>query len=260
MHCLLLFVALLGLQQSTPASANRLADRSSFVFRGRIVKSGAATMPQVAATRLTAVVFVEDVYQAADAIRNVKGMEITLALSQRAIEGRSYIFFTNVVLYGTSLAARESGRLAAGQDRESARKLVNTAFQDKEDRALQQRIARAALVVAGKVIRTEPMPRDPRWPESEHDPQWWIAVLQIDGFAKGQGPSELTVVFPHSQDELWIDAPKFKPDQDGVWILQRDTKEKVAPVFTVRGLTALDPRDFQSREAWDKVRRLAGRQ
>jgi hypothetical protein len=116
------------------------------------------------------------------------------------------------------------------------------------------------LVVAGKVLRTEPMPRDPRWPESEHDPQWWIAVLQIDGFAKGQGPSELTIVFPSSNDELWIDAPKFKPDQEGVWILQKDTKEKVAPVFGVRGLTALDTRDFQPREAWDKVRRLAGRQ
>src|SRR5215204_4152166 len=99
MHCLLLFAALLGLQQSTPASANRLADRSSFVFRGRVVKSGAATMPQVPATRRTAVVFVEDIYQAADAIRNVNGMEITLALSQPAVEGRSYIFFTNVVLY-----------------------------------------------------------------------------------------------------------------------------------------------------------------
>ena len=108
MHGLLLLAALLGLQQSTPASANRLADHSSFVFRGRIVKSGAATMPQVAANRLTAVVLVEDVYQAADTIRGVKGREITLALSQRAVVGRSYIFFTNVVVYGTSLAARES--------------------------------------------------------------------------------------------------------------------------------------------------------
>ena len=104
------------------------------------------------------------------------------------------------------------------------------------------------------------MDRNTHWPESEHDPQWWIAALQIDGFAKGQGPTQMTIVFPNSKDELWIDAPKFKPDQEGVWILQRDTKEKVAPVFAVRGLTALDSRDFQSREALDKVRRLAGRQ
>ena len=260
MQCLLLLVALFGPQQSTPASAGRLADLSSFVFRGRIVSSGATTMPQVAATSLTAVVLVEEVYQAAEAIRNVNGREITVALRQRAIEGRSYVFFTNVVLYGTSLAARETGRLAAGQNRESARKQVDAAFQEKEDRALRQRIARAALVVAGKVIRTAPMPRDPRWPESEHDPQWWTAVVRVDATAKGQSPSELTIVFPNSRDEDWIDAPKFTPDQEGVWILQQDTKEKVAPVFAVRGLTALDPRDFQPREAWEKVRRLAGRQ
>jgi hypothetical protein len=259
MYCLLLFMALLGPQQSTPASAGRLADVSSFVFRGRVLKSEAATMGQVTATRLTAVVLVEEVYRSADAIQNVNGMEITLILRQRAIEGRSYVFFTNVMLFGSSLAARESGRLPVGQNSDYARKLVYAAFDDKEDRALRQRIARAALVVAGKVLRTEPMPRDPRWPDSEHDPEWWTAVLRIDGYAKGQGPTELTIVFPNSKDELWIDAPKFKPDQEGVWILQRDTKEKVAPAFAVRGLTALDLRDFQPRDAWDKVRRLAGR-
>src|SRR4030095_3619859 len=116
--------------------------------------------PRVPVNSLTAVVRVEEVYHAGDAIRNVNGMDITLTLRQRAIEGRSYIFFTNVLLYGTSLAARESGRLAAGQNRESSRKLVDAAFQEKEDRALRQRIARANLVVAGKVLRTEPMPRD----------------------------------------------------------------------------------------------------
>jgi len=259
MYCLLLFAALFGLQQSTPARVGRLADVSSFVFRGRVLKSEAATMDQVAATKLTAIVRVEEVYRAGDALREVNGMEITLILRQRAAEGRSYIFFTNVMLFGSSLAARESGRLAVGQNRDYARKLVYAAFDYKEDRALRQRIARATLVVTGKVLRTEPMPRDPRWPQSEHDPEWWTAVLQIDGFAKGQGPKELTIVFPNSKDELWIDAPKFKPDQEGVWILQRDTKEKVAPVFAVRGLTALDPKDFQPRGAWDKVRRLAGR-
>jgi hypothetical protein len=259
MHYLLLFAALLGLQQSPPSSASALANLSSFVFRGRIVKTAAANMPQVKANRLTAVVLVEEVYKAGDAIRNVNGMPITVALKQPAAEGRSYIFFTNVVLYGTSLAARESGRLAATQDRESARKAVDAAFQEKDDRLLGQRIARAQLVVAGKVLRTQAMPRDPRWPVSEHDPKWWTAVVRVDTYAKGSGPTELTVVFPSSDDELWSDSPKLKPDQDGIWILQRNTKEKVATVYAVQGLTALDPRDFQTRENLDKVRRLAGR-
>ena len=258
MYCVLLITALLGLHQQSTPSVNRLADTSSFVFRGRVVKSEATTMPQVEATKQTAVVLVEEVQRAADVIRNVNGMQITLILRQPATEGRSYIFFTNVVLYGSSLAARETGRLS-GQNSDYIRGIVNAAFDDKEDRALQQRIARATLVVAGKVLRTEPMPRDPSWPASEHDPQWWTAVIQVESYAKGQGPTELTIVFPNSRDELWIDAPKFKPDQEGVWILQRNTKEKVPPIYAVRGLTALDHRDFQPKQAWDKVRRLAGR-
>ena len=257
MHCLLLFVALLGPQQPGPATADRLADVSSLVFRGRVVRSGASAMPQVRATRQTAVVLVEEVYHAAEAIRGINGTQITLTVNRPAAEGRSYIFFSNVYLYGRGLAARESGRLAVERNGQSAQKVVDDAFQAREDRALRQRIVRASLVVQGKVLRTEPMPRDPRWPESEHDPQWWIAVIQVDSFAKGQGSRELTIVFPSSKDELWIDSPKFKPDQEGVWILQRDTKEKVTSVYAVRGYTALDPRDFQPREAWEKVRRIA---
>lgn len=257
MHCLLLFVALLAPQQTGPTSADRLAELSSFVFRGRVVKSGASTMPQIRATRQTAVVKVEEVYHAADAIRGVNGMQITLTVNRPAAEGRSYIFFTNIYLYGRSFGARESGRLAIEQNADSAQKLVDSAFQAKDDRALRQRIARASLVVLGKVLRTEPMPRDPRWPISEHDPQWWTAVVQVEAFAKGQGPHEITVVFPSSNDELWIDSPKFKAEQEGVWILQRDTKEKVTSLYAVRGYTALDPKDFQPREAWEKVRRLA---
>ena len=80
MHYLLLFAALLGLQQSPPASASALANLSSFVFRGRIVKTAAANMPQVKANRLTAVVLVEEVYKAGDAIRNVNGMTILLGI------------------------------------------------------------------------------------------------------------------------------------------------------------------------------------
>jgi hypothetical protein len=257
---LLLFAVLLGLPQSNVAGSTRLAEFSSFVFRGLVVRSNASTMSQVPANSRTAVVHVEEVYQAADAIRGVKGMDITLALREPATAGRSYVFFSNIALYGTSLAARETGRLAAARTRESERQLVATAFQEKDDRALRQRIVRAALVVRGRVLRTAPMPRDPSWPVSEHDPEWWTAIVRVDAFAKGQGPSELTVVFPNSKDELWIDAPKFKPEQEGVWILQRDTKEEVPRVYAVRGLTALDPRDFQPSDAWDKVRRLVSRQ
>lgn len=257
MLALFLLPALL-IPQGGPTSADQLAAVSSYVFRGRVVRSRASTMPQVAAGTNTAVVLVEEVYHAAATMPNMRGKEITLNLAQDAAAGRSYIFFANIWLYGTSLAAREAGRLDTRADAGAERKLVQDAFQSKQDRALRQRIDRAALVVLGKVLRTQPITRNPRWPVSEHDPQWWIAIIQVEGTAKGQSPREQTVVFPNSTDELWIDSPKFKAGQEGVWILQRDTQEKVPTVYAVPGYTALDQMDFQPRQAWDKIRQLAG--
>ena len=255
MHASWLVPAALVLQVMT--NVDRFAAGSSFIFRGRVTQAGAATMPQVAAGDSTAVVRVEEVYHAAGTMPHVTGKEITLTLlPPLPAAGREYVFFTNVWLYGTSLAAREVGRIPSS-DRGGEREQVRAAFERKAARALQDRVQRADLVVLGRVADTRPAPRDPRWPESEHDPQWWLATVAVEATAKGQEATEVSVVFAASADELWYDAPKFKAGQEGVWILQKDSKEKVPAAYAIAGYTALDRLDFQPREAWERVASLA---
>jgi len=59
---------------------------------------------------------------------------------------------------------------------------------------------------------------------------------------------------------MWIDSPKFKPGDTGVWILQRNQQEKGFPKMRVAGLTALDPLDFQPSAALPHLRELVAGQ
>jgi len=251
-----LILPLLMAVQPVPPSQDRLADASSYVFRGRILKPGASTMPEVAGNKGTAVVLVEEVYHASPAMPDMRGKEITvnLAAGASAQEGLSHVFFTNVWLYGKSLAARETGRLSPDG---TSRETVAAAYEHKEERALKARIQRAAMVVSGRILSVAPLKQERHGAESEHDPMWWTAVLQVEGFAKGQGPRELTLAFPSSEDELWSASPKFKEGQEGVWILQKGAGERGSSVFPVTGYTALDPRDVQPKGAWERIRKLA---
>jgi len=59
---------------------------------------------------------------------------------------------------------------------------------------------------------------------------------------------EVVVLFPGSRDIAWVNAPRFRVGQEGIWILTRDAK--------ANGLTALDPLDFQAASELARVRRL----
>src|SRR5262249_43281875 len=129
------------------------------------------------------------------------------------------------------------------------------------DRKLQERIARAEIVIVGKVAKTEPVPgTEQRHVETEHDPDWWIAHVDVASVEMGKISEQIVrVMFANSRDEMWIDSPKFRPGQAGVWILQRNQTERGGPVLRLPGLTALDALDFQPPEQLERVRRLIRR-
>lgn len=55
---------------------------------------------------------------------------------------------------------------------------------------------------------------------SEHDPIWHEAVVDVESVEKGQAPRKQVVVrFPGSNDVRWRNHPKFKPGQQGVFLL-----------------------------------------
>ena len=55
---------------------------------------------------------------------------------------------------------------------------------------------------------------------------------------------------------MWINSPKFKVGDRGIWILQSNQKERGFPVLRVPGLTALDPLDFRPTSDLPRIRGL----
>jgi len=64
---------------------------------------------------------------------------------------------------------------------------------------------------------------------------------------------EVTLLFPHSDDVMWHDSPKFTEGEQGIWLLHRNQAR--LPGIENR-YTVLNPLDFRSREELNRVQRL----
>jgi hypothetical protein len=255
LHVLLglcLCAAAAGQTASGPGDLTRAAQ---FVFRGTVQKVDASNLDLVEADSNTAVVRVDEVLKATASLGDFTGREITVKLAQPdATPGEQAVFFTNGWLYGSTLAVVEVGRLHG--DAALLRGQVAAAVRQGADEELRGRLARAALVVAGRVVETRPAAVVGEVGEgSEHDPQWWEAVVQVDTVFKGK-PAEqrVTFFFPASLDVVWFEAPKPAVGSDGIWLLYQDQ----LPELGLPGYTALKPWNRLPRGQADRVRRLLG--
>jgi len=248
-----------------PASFEALAQKSRFIFQGTVTKVKAASMPGVPVSDHTVVVRVDQTLRSGKTLDDFTGKEVTVYLTKpnSAEVGAKFVFFTNGWLYGKGLAVQEVGRIEAKEGRVEAVgshvevcKALADLEQKDADQALQSRMARAQLIVSGKVVSTRPAPGG-RHPYSEHDPDWWDAVIDVSAVQKGQaaGP-QIVVKYPRSKDELWIDCPKFREGDEGIWILQVDQTEKGSPRLRTTGYTALSPLDFQPKPEMERALRL----
>jgi hypothetical protein len=232
--------------------------QSQWVIRGTIDKVGATTMKAVPVSGNVAIVRVEDILDGPSQFADQRGREITLYSGnpQGLVAGKRAVFFTRSWLYGESLAVIEVGRFEEG-DQKALGDEITSARQNIEDRRLGDRIAKAELVVAGRVVETaRARQTDARRVETEHAPDWWQAEIDVQAMLKGTPREKTAILYANSLDEMWIDSPKFKPGQEGIWILQRDQQEKGWPVLRIPGLTALDPLDYQPTQQLDRVRKL----
>jgi len=254
---------LMDSDDSQTRSLEDLVRRSQLIFLGTIEQLQAATMSRVPVTPNTAIVHVQEVVWAPQTLADPTGRDITVHLNttERAATGQEAVFFVASWLYGESLAVVEVGRIAARGDLTDLRRRIAQARQRSADQLLHGRIARAVLVVAGRVSQTRPVPAQQQ-PQiiTEHAPDWWEAVIAIGSVEKGHLSQEnLTILFPHSSDNAWIDSPKLSEGQDGIWILQRDQQERGWPLLRLPGLTALDPLDFQPANQVGRIRTLIQR-
>jgi hypothetical protein len=231
-----------------------------YVFVGVVRELGAAAMPGVPVTDNTARVTVEEVLRSSGTLDDYTGRDITVQLSSPAEVGQRLIFFTRGWLYGQSVAVVEVARADVSErDVSDLRERIADVDTRGAEQAMQERVAAADLIVGGRVLDIRPAPLEERaYPISEHEPDWWEAIVAVDSVEKSTLDSDtVRVLFPRSTDELWIDSPKFVPGQEGIWLLRRDQQERGAATMRVSGaLTALDPLDFQPRERLEQIRPL----
>lgn len=197
-----------------------LVERAKFIFVGEVVKLGSSNLPSVAPSASTAVVRVRKVLTGEALLGGFAGREITVTMQQPSRLADA-VFFTNVVVYGDTLAAEEVAPASAGEVPDIA-----AAQRRNAERALEAKKARAAVIVTGRVIEVRPLQTRPM---TEHDPLWAVAVVQVGKVLKGSAGPTVEILFAASHDEMWRKSPKFAVGDTGTFILVRGE----------RGLTAL---------------------
>jgi hypothetical protein len=229
---------------------------SPFIFTGQVRKRRAATLPLVDVSEFDAVIAVKRVLRRPEGIVDFSGMDVTLR-GDSAVEladGRTALFAADGWLVGESLALIEVARMDGPEG--NAEKRIREAEEQAARNAIRDRLRRADLVVVGSVEKTNPLGDKDLPPASEHDPQWWEAWLKVDSVEKGKNPRQLRILYPTSTDEFWYESPKFKPGDDGIFLLQRDQKERGPAQYRVRGYTALHPLDVYPPDRLEELRGL----
>lgn len=229
--------------------------QSELVFTAKIAKLGASNLAELPATDNSVVVEVEEVYQAPEVLRFLAGKSITVLVkdAQALQSGQKVLFLAKGWLYGQSVAVVEVGRELGEVDPADLKQHLGANVQAASDEALRERIAAATVIVGGKVLDIKPIDPDPLT-ISEHSPLWAEATVRVTSVEKGAAPGgQAVVLYPQSMDIMWYRSPKFHPDQEGVWILSKQSIDELGR----SALTALDPLDFHPIGALSRIRSLA---
>ncbi|MDV3294016.1 MAG: hypothetical protein LYZ70_07070 [Nitrososphaerales archaeon] len=233
--------------------------RSGLVFRATVRKLESSSLTSLLGNPRTAVCHVDEVIHGPPQLGDLTGQDITLErLEARPLKvGQRAVFFASGWLYGETIAVKEVERVEDA-DMGLLRKRVSEALRLNADSALKDRLAKAELVISGRVSKvTRAAERAFGGPSSFHDPDWWVAKAEVDSVEKGRiTDKSLSILFPASGDTFWVRSPKFREGQEGVWILRKDQQEKGRPSHRVPGLTALDPLDFHSKDELERIRKL----
>lgn len=229
-----------------------------FIFTGQVVRTEASSVREIAPGPGLALVQVREVFRAPPTLGDIKGKRLTVRLDpKRDIKrGSAALFYATSWIYSDGIAVVEVGREAVPRDSRAMLERVVRAEVQAEDAKLTTRLRDAAMVVTGAVERVSPIEADRTAMTSEHDPVWWRAELMLDRTEKGQAKEpRLSIAFPASLDEYWIETPKLQVGQRGVFILHSEAEGERARMRPPAP-AILDALDFQPMAHADRVRAL----
>lgn len=212
-----------------PGRRHDVAPQATFVFKGTVQKVPGATMASVPVDDTTAVVRVDEVLRAPEALVDLAGHLITVKLTERGRvkRGEQVIFHTTGWLLGDGVAVRSLGHTAVKSAVAFAAP-TGDPVAAKAARDLEQHRDDADLVVTGRVTAVRLPAASARRPAavkgndpiSEHAAAWREAVIEVHDVQKGRSrPKQLVVRFPSSTDVRWAAVPKFRPGEEGVFLL-----------------------------------------
>jgi hypothetical protein len=196
---------------------------------------------------------VDNVIEAPGAPPDLAGKNITLKLLRPGSvrRGEQATFYTKGWLLGNSMAVIEVGHSVAAQAVPSQEQ-VNAVHQQMAEEQLQNEMASAVAILSGTVRAVHPA--KVTHIGSEHDPDWYQAEIAVRETLRGKLRGEtFTLLFPHSDDVMWHNSPKFHEGQQGIWLLHVN---QVRLPGVQDQYTTLRPLDFQSEAQLERIRRL----
>ncbi len=203
---------------------------AKFIFRGMIEKINAATIPEISETENCIVVEVSEVLDVPPEFTDWTGRRITVLVKDvRKLKPLTErIFYTNGWLFGESIAVIE---LFSREAQETNSKAVQDGIKSRQNDLIRERLRSSELVVAGKVADL----KGPGKQEfnSEHDPLWVTATIEIFSVVKGQSAQRtLPVRFSSSRDVMWFDAPKLSVGQEGIFLCRKPAADRAGYELT----------------------------
>ena len=243
---------------SVPPELMTAARTAPFVFFGTVRRPGGSNVELLESDEYpTAVVRVDELIAAPEAIGDITGREITVHLSEAGglSRGSRHLFMATSLQFGDEIAVAEIGRVP--HQRRVEQQLRRVVLEEKLrelDDTLAERLRLAATVIYGVVLRIEPIELETGGsaePVGEAAPRFRAAVLKPWRTLKGSPGEEPRVIFPFPRTQKWSEVPLFVEGMEGVWILQPAgsgtlAAGKVKVPDLPDAFTALDPLDFHA--------------
>ncbi len=231
--------------------------KSDFVFRGRIRILHTSTIDSPDAG-VMGVVRVVDIVQGPPSLANGRGRDVTVQFAD--IDSMSVaddlLLFTNITVLGDEIGLTEVASLPWDETRLTTSALqqdLARAMDDHDDEALREQVRSSEVVIFGTVMRTTPLKVEGAR-DTEHDPMWTEAVVQVEEQMKGDSVETVSFVFSASTDVAWFGAPKIREGDRGVFLLR--TREN-ATLMKDR-LALIHKTEFRAEQAaMDRIREHA---
>jgi len=240
---------------AVPRELLSAARTAPFVFFGTVRVPGGSNVELLESDEYpSAVVRVDDVIAAPEAIGDLTGREVTIHLSQSARLARNsrHMFIATSLQFGDEIALAEVARVPhRRQVEQQLRRAVLDERLNDLDEAQAERLRLATVVVYGVVARIESISAEAAEPVGEAVPGFRAAVLKVWRMLKGTPDEDPRVIFPFPRTQKWSEVPVFVEGIEGVWILQPASGQDLGPgrprvPAVANAFTALDPLDFHT--------------